>query len=264
VTAALSAEWVKLWSLRSSRRAVAVAVLLSVLVSWGLVAVVRQMVAEGRRDLAALDIATAVLTRSPTTPLVVGLIGIAAITQEYRYGTITTTQLVTPARWRIYGAKALLLSGVAAVVALLSLAVGWVVMVLGLAPQVSLALPPAAALRLHVVDVLLVVGWGLIGLALGTLLRSRSLAAVVMISDAFVLEPAVRIALGGTGTSSASLADFLPFSAAAAMVTDTSGEGAGALTTAGSGLGAGASLLVFVAWVAVLVAGAGAVFDRRG
>lgn len=107
------------------------------------------------------------------------LLGVLAITQEFRYGTITATFLVEPRRHRVLTAKAIALVFTSVVVAAVSLAVsllaGITVIRLRngettLGPELwQVAVAAFAAMALY----------GIIGLAVGALLRNQIIAVVV-------------------------------------------------------------------------------------
>jgi hypothetical protein len=198
---------------------------------------------------------------SGVTALCMLLLGVLAVTTDFRTGGIVPTALAVPDRLRVLGAKA----GATAVVAL---ATGGVLAVLTAAGVViAVATTPGARLALETGDALAVWGRGLVvlvllawlGLAVGTLVRGQVAAIVVVVSLALV-EPAVHAAAlilsGGTST----LTSWLPLTLGSLA---SSGHGGAALIVGPASVGALPALAGLVAWAAALLAVAAIVFRRR-
>lgn len=136
------------------------------------------------------------------------LLGVLAVTTDFRTGGIVPTALVVPSRSRVLGGKA----GAVAVVALLIGAALAVLTALGL--FVAVASTPGAQLLVGAGDVLGVWGRGLVvlvlfawlGLGVGTLVRGQ-VAAILVVVGLVIVEPLVQAAVllmsGGESTAAA-------------------------------------------------------------
>lgn len=149
--------------------------------------------------------------------ILVLVMGIRAITDELRYGTIVSTLVVAPRRGRLLAAKAIT---VAAAGALLAVA-AWGVM---LGAATALAGVDGATLRLGDDAWRSLAGtavggtaWGLIGLGLGAILRNQLVATVGGLVWLMGLEDAVRGWLGDLGT-------YLPGQGGLALALGSSGR----------------------------------------
>jgi ABC-2 type transport system permease protein len=124
------------------------------------------------------------------------VLGITGMTGEYRYQTITTTFLVSPRRSRVVVAKLLAhaLMGVAyALVGLLT-----VLVVGGATMSIRGYGFGLGADRLWVTNglaVLAVAIWAVLGIGVGTLIRSQVAAIVVALLFTFLIEPLLTFAL---------------------------------------------------------------------
>ncbi|MFE7405344.1 hypothetical protein [Isoptericola sp. NPDC057559] len=202
---------------------------------------------------------------SGVTALCLLLLGALAATADFRTGGIVPTALAVPDRLRVLAGKA----GATAVAALaigvalaLVTAVG-LVLAVATTPGASLAIGPVEALGVWArgLAVLVLLSW--LGLAVGTLVRGQVAAVVVVVALALV-EPMVQAAalvLTGGATTATS---WLPITLGSLA---SAGQGAaqlfGATTDAGAGVGVAAALAGLLAWAAVLLVTAGAVFRRR-
>lgn len=166
---------------------------------------------------------TSLLTR-----IVILVMGIRAITDEFRHGTIVSTLVVVPRRGRLLAAKAVAVGATGAALAL----VGWGAMA-GAASSVA-ALDGATlrfgpeAWRSLAGTVFAGVAWGLVGLGLGSILRNQIVAVAGGLVWLMGLEDAVRGWLGDLGT-------YLPGQAGLAMAT---GHSARALAVGAVTMGA--------------------------
>jgi ABC-2 type transport system permease protein len=115
-----------------------------------------------------------VLTRSPVTVFVAGLIGAMSIGHDYKFATIDVTMLVTPRRMRAFAAKAVTVALCAVVLAVVSLLIGWAVGLAMLGTDVAGRASLGTLLRAQAGYVVFVAGWGLLGLALTRIFASQS------------------------------------------------------------------------------------------
>jgi ABC-2 type transport system permease protein len=119
------------------------------------------------------------------------------VTTEFRHGTITPTSLVEPHRERVLAAKALAATLVGLGFALLALlvvaAVAWTWLV---AVDAEVHLLEGAVLSRVAQNVLLVVLWALMGVAIGALVQSQVAALVGTLIWVFLGETIIWALLG--------------------------------------------------------------------
>lgn len=145
------------------------------------------------------------------------VIGVLAITGEYRHQTVTPTFLATPRRSRVIVAKALAqvaVGGVFGVVGVLAALVG-----AGIVIAVrggSMGLDDGSLWRAMVLVVLAIALWTVLGLGLGTLLRNQIAAVLVAIGLGVVVEPIVGLVLNLLDLGA--VAKFLPSAASSAVL----------------------------------------------
>jgi len=189
------------------------------------------------------------------------LLGVLAVTTDFRTGGIVPTALVQPSRLRILAGKA----GATATVALVVGAVLAVVSAAGL--LVALATTPGAGLALSAGEVLGVWGRGLavlvllawFGLAVGTLVRHQ-VAAIVAVTALAILEPLVQSVVTLLSGGQSAAASWLPLGLGSLA---TTGQGAAELLGGSAPFGAAVALAGLAAWVVVLAAGGAVSFRRR-
>ncbi|MEU7041699.1 ABC transporter permease subunit [Streptomyces varsoviensis] len=195
-------EWIKLRTLRSS--------------VWALVGVTVSMIGIGVATMAntkppsaakaaAFDPTNNVLAGIALGQLVVGVIGVLAVTGEYSSGSIRSTLAAVPNRRLMLAAKAAVIGGVSLIV---SEVITFVTFFAGRA-ALSDAVPHPALDQPGVVRALLLSGLylpmiGVIGVALGAIVRHTAAAIAAQVALVFVV-PAILA--GFTGTT---VAKFLP------------------------------------------------------
>lgn len=193
MTGVLLSEWTKLRSLRST----AYTLLAMAVLGGGLAVLISSGSGQAYPDLAPADRAafdpTAESTRSYlAAQLAFGVLGVLVMTSEYATGMIRTSLTSVPRRERLLAAKAAVFTAVALVAGLV---VGFGAFLLG---QAALAATGAPHTTLAAPDVpravagagLYLAAIGLLGVALGTLLRSTAggitvLVAVTLLVPAF-------------------------------------------------------------------------------
>lgn len=188
----LRGEWIKLLALRSIRWSVAIMVILS----WSGAALIAWAFASG--ETASAEILPHYLVQTATlgsafTVLIMGVIGVLAITNEYASGLILSTFAAVPRRSPVLAAKALS-------VAALALAVGALGMfgsallaaaIFGADGFAALARPEVLVSLLSTTVYLALAA--LFALAVGTLLRSSAGAIAVVVVLYFVAPIAMQI-----------------------------------------------------------------------
>lgn len=144
------------------------------------------------------------------------VMGVTAMTGEYRYQTVTPTFLATPRRARVVAAKAVAQLGLGAtygVVAVLTALVGAGVVIVVRGYGLSYDTP--GLWRAVVLAVLAVAMWTLLGLGLGTLIRNQVAAIVIALALGIIIEPIVGLILSAVDLDQ--LARLLPSAASSAM-----------------------------------------------
>lgn len=199
---------------------------------------------EGNPPLGSADMVERVLGVSTIPAVVALLLGILLSAGEHQHGTITTSFLVTPQRWRVVVAKASAAAIVGPVVALLLVVAASV----GAAPRVLTDGPSlhvdAGALGVVGGLVLAAAVLGLLGALLGLLVRSQVAAVVGVAAWALVVEGVVDTIAGG------GLREWMPGGAAASLA--GGGEQAAIVATG-----------VLAAWAIVLAAITVPAVERR-
>jgi ABC-2 type transport system permease protein len=135
------------------------------------------------------QVALAQATNATVLLLILGIIG---MTQEYRHRTATPTFLTTPRRWQVVVAKLLAYTLVAVPYALVLIGVN--LLVVGIYAGARGAAPSLTGENLEVLATsgLALVIYALIGVGLGALLRNQVGAIVGGLVYLFVVEPVIR------------------------------------------------------------------------
>jgi hypothetical protein len=190
VTRLVAAEFVKF---RTTRAWIGFVLVILVLTAIGSAATIGDA---KKGELGSAKLASDVVSTALVAALIVFLIGILAVTSEFRHGTVTRTFLVAPRRERVILAKeiwvGLLAVGLSclALVVVLSVAVIW----LGLE---STSLHVDGDLAEHVLRVVLVsILWGALGVGVGAVVQSQTLAVVGSIIWILIVEGLIGALLG--------------------------------------------------------------------
>ena len=146
------------------------------------------------------------------------IVGALSITGEYRHNTITPTFLAEPDRLKVLVAKLLLGAGVGvlfgAVATLCTVGAG--AGVLGATGNPTL-LGDAETWTLVGRSVLALTIWGVLGVALGSLVTNQVVAIVVVLVYTQFLEPVVRLLLTASGDLGSTIVTYLPGAAGEAI-----------------------------------------------
>lgn len=193
------------------------------------------------------DPLTTVLTGAQFGLLLLGVMGCLAGAREYASRMITATVAAVPRRWQIVVAKATVLTAVVLPAALLAsfAAFGVGMSVLSASGEATVSLADDGVLRSIVGIAAYLTAIALIGLALGTLLRSVASSISALIAGILIV-PGIAGAL--LPDSWDTLLQYLPSQAAASFTATGSSSDAT--------LGATAGALVLAGWVTVTLAGA--------
>jgi ABC-2 type transport system permease protein len=243
-------EWIKFWSLRSTAYTLAIAVLLLV----GIGAIISGVIGSGEGpDANDFGDATSISLGGVTfAALAVATLGVLTSAGEYATGTIRATLAAVPARLPVLWAKAMVFA-VAVLGFMLAAVLG--AFLVGQAILSSRGLDTAALSDPGVVRALAgsavyLTGAGLIGLAVGALMRNTA-AAITTVVGALFLVPGLFQLLPQSWNDN--VAPYLPSNAASAF-TSVASTG---------GLSAWSGLAVFAGYIAVLLVAAAGLLKRR-
>lgn len=198
---------------------------------------------------------TTIMSGASITVLVVGILGCLMGAREYGSRMIAATMSAVPKRWKVVVAKAIVLTGLAIVVAVVAVTgaffIGAAVLSANGDPSPAIGDPGVLGDLLGMVFYLTVVA--LIGLGVGMLLRNVA-GSIGTVTAGLLLVPGL-------------MAGLLPDSWGPAVLKLMPSEAASAITTVyGTGsqsLSAWAAIVVELAWVVVLVGGAVVAVARR-
>ena len=242
-------EWIKFWSVRSTKFTLIAAGVVTVVFGMIFSAVANSDEAAGPAALLTdtLDLALAGMGLSE---MIVGVLGVLLVAGEYSTGLIRTTFTAVGRRARVLWAKAAVLA--ASVFAMAGIAVTAAV-VLGQAVYAGdlATVPLTDALDVIVGAVVYLTGIGLIGLALGFLLRSTAAGIATLVGGVFI-GPNLLNLLPDSITDA--FMKYLPSEAGSAIKTQVSDPDL---------LSSGAGYVVFIVWVAALLGLAGYLLRNR-
>jgi ABC-2 type transport system permease protein len=186
----------------------------------------------------------AVLIASMLMRVLLLVLGIRAVTEEFRHGTITPTLLLAPRRHKLVAAKAIAVAGAGAVIAIVTTATLLASMNL-LANMNGLTMAPLGGSWRTLLGSLMVgVTWPVVGLGVGLLIRSQVAAIVGGVVWLMGLEQIIGGRLADVG-------DFLPGEAGLA----------GAIAPSSRALWIGT--LALLAWALVTSLGGALMLKRR-
>lgn len=147
--------------------------------------------------------------------ILVLLLGVMLMTGEFRHGTITQTLLITPRRWRVLAAKLI-------AAALIGLAFGVIVELFSLIVSLPLLAAKGVDIQLGDTTLDLVFGTmlattlcGVLGVALGTVIRNQVVAIVTVFVTLLIVE---QILTASTASRWPEVQKFFPLHAISAVV----------------------------------------------
>jgi ABC-2 type transport system permease protein len=241
----VAAELRKLTSTRAPRWVAASGVAMTVLALSGSVA--SGVIPEDR--LRTVDGLRQVLGHGGLAAILALVLGVLATASEYRHGTVVDTLLSEPRRGRVLAAKTVVLAAVGAGLGLVAAMAAWLgatAWYAGKDIDLPATLGDATVLRTLAGIAAWNALYAVLGVALGTIIRTPAGAIVTAVLWLYVLETAVA----GLVTD---VAKWLPAMAALALGNAPDGEL----------LGQGTAGLVLVGWTAVGIAGAYVASTRR-
>jgi len=263
----LRSEWIKFWTLRSTIWTLASTVVVMAGISFLAVFFTARAADNqvgrnnGGPDMGSiLHDPSIVLGGTGMAQLAIAVLGVLVITGEYSTGMIRSTLTAVPRRLSALWAKALVLTVVAAVTAVVSIAVSWAVTLPTLrANHAALDLGDSETQRILLGGVLYIVGIALLSFAIGALLRHSAAALATVLGLLLVVENVFRSIPAAFFRN---VSPFLPSTAGqqitATQATIDSMRESSTATVLGAWQGYGVMML----WVVVLLA-AGAVLLRR-
>jgi ABC-type transport system involved in multi-copper enzyme maturation permease subunit len=252
----IRSEWIKLWSVRSNLLGLLGAALVAIVV--GLV--VSSIAGDGAADSGdggpgvgyGSDTIASFLSGFDMAQLIVGVFGVLLVTSEYSTGMIRTTFAAVTRRTKVVWAKAATFGGVVfvgALVAALVAVVGGSALYGGTDVVPSLTDPDVV--RAIVGTAVFTAGIGLLGTALGWLLRSTAAGIGVLVSVLFLIPTLVSLLPDVVADP---LTKVMPSNAGTAVTR---------VVPVDALLSPGVGFAVFLAWVVGLLVVAGAVLRRR-
>jgi ABC-type transport system involved in multi-copper enzyme maturation permease subunit len=167
-------------------------------------------------ELVGLENQYALLSAGTSAALFAALIGVMAITSEFRHGTIRPTFVVTPRRSRVLGAKVLasLLMGVLFGLAAIGLSLGIGSAILAVR-DIPLELSTGDVLWLVLGTPVLTAAWAVLGVGFGALVRNQVFAVIGLILWAMIVDNLLRALVPSVG-------GYTPVGASAAIIADPS------------------------------------------
>jgi ABC-type transport system involved in multi-copper enzyme maturation permease subunit len=242
-------EWIKFWSVRSTRFTLLAAGVVTVVFGMIFSAVAESGEAPGPTNLLTdpIDLALAGMGLGE---MIVGVLGVLMVAGEYSTGLIRTTFAAVGRRTRLLWAKSAVLAAsvfaMAAVAVTASVVLGQAVYAGDLA-----TVPLADTFDVIFGAVVYLTGIGLIGLALGFILRSTAAGIATLVAAVFI-GPNLLNLLPESITDV--FMKYLPSEAGSAMMTQVNGPDL---------LSRGAGYVAFVAWVVGLLGLAGRLLRKR-
>jgi hypothetical protein len=197
----IRSEWTKIWSVRSTPWTLLIAVVSTVgfamLASWGTTSSLAKMSAPDRAVLDPTNIAMAGVAFGQ---LAVAVLGALVVTSEYSTSGIRTTFTSVPARLRVLAAKGIVFAVVATVVGMIS-AFGAFFAAMPFWAHHNLAthLGDPGVLRAVIGGGLFMLAAGMLGFALGTIIRHTAGTITAAVGLLFVVPPLLNLLPGTWG-----------------------------------------------------------------
>jgi ABC-2 type transport system permease protein len=202
--------------------------LLAGMVALILLTVLLSGVVTKKPDLANLENQYSVLSAGTAASLFAGLIGVMAITSEFRHGSIRSTFVVTPHRTRVVAAKVLasLVMGVVFGFAAIGLSLGLGYAILA-GRGVTVALSTSEVLWLVFGTPVMTAAWAALGVGFGAVIRNQVFAVIGLILWTMVIDnlliglvPSIGgyTLLGASGAITSYPADYVLSAAAGALL----------------------------------------------
>jgi len=249
----LRSEWTKLTSLRSTRIALAIAVAtLLAFAALGAWLTVRHWTAADEASRASFDAAQRTLVGVLLAQLVLGVLGVLAISGEYATGMIRASFAAVPRRLPVLWAKLAVYAALTFALALVTCAAAYALGNAILAgKQLDAGLGQAGVARAIVGAAAYLTVVGLLGLALGAITRSTAAGIAALVALLLVLPALVSLLPASPGQT---IGKFLPSSAGLRVI---------ALHHDPTALSAGAGFAVLCGYALVAIAVSAIMLTRR-
>jgi ABC-2 type transport system permease protein len=194
-------EWTKLMSLRSTwwtlLSLVVVTIGTSTLLAWGASSNLNKMSAQ---DLASLDVTSNSMAGLAFGQLAIAVLGVLIVCSEYSTGGIRSTFTAVPQRLRVLAAKGIVFSVVATVVgAVTAFGAFFASMLFWSRHHMATSLSDPTVLRAVLGGGLYVLASGLLGFALGAIIRHTAGAITAAVGLLFVAPPLTQLLPGDWG-----------------------------------------------------------------
>jgi ABC-type transport system involved in multi-copper enzyme maturation permease subunit len=188
-------EWTKFRSLRSTLITLAVSVILTVGLGTLISAVTASHWSQASpSDRAGFNAVVTSLDGARISQLAVGVLGVLLISGEYATGMIRATLTAVPKRLPVLWAKLLVFSGAVGLVSLVSTFIAFFLGQAMLSSQhLGVTISSPGALRMVAGAGLYLLLVGLIGMALGTLLRNTAAGISSLVALFFVIPPVLDL-----------------------------------------------------------------------
>jgi len=206
----------------------------------------------GRGPFASADPTAISLAGITLAQLIVGILGVLIISNEYANGMIRNTFAAVPRRLPVLWAKVLVLAGSLAVVMVIASIAAFLLGQLILGDGKNTTLAADGVLRAVLGSGLYLAGIGVLGIAIGAMLRNTAGAIAVVVATLLIIPGLASLVLPTSWSDN--VLPYLPGNSGTAF---TSVNGSATL------LGAGAGAAVFACWLVVLLAGAALLVRRR-
>ncbi|WP_410811305.1 ABC transporter permease [Micromonospora sp. 067-2] len=248
-------EWIKFRSLRSSLIMLAASVVLLAGLGLAFSAVLANNPPQPGGPTApggpsSLDPLGASLGGVNLAQLLIGTLGVLLVAGEYSTGMIRSSLAAVPRRWPVLGAKVVVLAAVSFAV-FAPVAVLTFLGAQGILGADGISLGDEGVLRAVLGAAVYLAGIGVLGMALGALLRNTA-GAITSLVALLLVVPGVTSLLPDSWSDA--ISPYLPSNAGAAITSITSSSGQ---------LSPDAGLAVFVGWLVVSVGAATLALRRR-
>ncbi|MFE9644986.1 ABC transporter permease subunit [Streptomyces sp. NPDC006365] len=244
-------EWIKLRSLRSTTLTLAITVAL--LIGFGLLfsSVVGSGEGPDQEDFG--DPTSITLGGVMLAALAIAVLGVLMSAGEYATGTIRATLAAVPSRLPVLWGKVVVFAAVSFLLMFVAALGAFLVgqSVLSSRNMDTAALSDPGVFRAVVGAAVYLTGAGLIGLAVGALLRNTAGAITLVVGALFVVPGLIQLLPSSWNET---ISPYLPSNAANAFMT---------VQTESDSLSPGSGLAVFAVYIVVLLAGAAVVLKRR-
>jgi ABC-2 type transport system permease protein len=213
----LHSEWIKFWTVRSTRWSTGLLFVLGVGLTTLVCATSADWLASGKADESPGSFVTWGMAIAQITAIVLGAL---TVTSEYGTGLIRATLAATPRRGAVLAAKALVLTGTLFVGGTLTAVAGYAAGNAFLdAAGVGVGLDDDGVVRALIGSGLYMAGLGLLAAAVGLLVRHTAAALSIVLATVFVLGNMAFLLPGAWGEWTAKL---LPGNAGSGIATPVS------------------------------------------